>query len=189
MRAFSLPWNTRYTQWDPICSVVFDDMSIKEKVTFLKKKTKTKQVKILEDFWLYLDRSKFVANHVPAFLVHWLTANLKQPVGYFLSSGLIKSNIIYFSWSALRSQLLDREFNELLQTKVPTITQLIQHDTGEKMYALSDPPHLKKYWKQYAEKQIFNAEWQIIWEDIVDFFELEKQNYTHSWSKAYRKAC
>lgn len=44
----------------------------------------------------------------------------------------------------------------------------------EKIYALSDPPHLKKYWKQYAEKQIFNAEWQIIWEDIADFCELEK---------------
>jgi hypothetical protein len=68
-----------------LCTVVFDEMSIKETLSY---NPQTDDVDGLEDFGT-CGKTCFVANHATVFLVRGLTADWKQPVGYFLSSGPI----------------------------------------------------------------------------------------------------
>ncbi|GFN77876.1 transposable element p transposase [Plakobranchus ocellatus] len=73
-----------------VCSLVFDEISLKEGVTY---NVERDEIEGLEDFEV-LGKSKLLANHANVFMVRGLKVNWKQPVGYVLSSGPIDSFVL-----------------------------------------------------------------------------------------------
>ena len=70
-------------------SLVFDKMSIKQALLY---NEKCNTIQGFEDFG-FIVQTKYIANHVIAFVVRGLASKWKQPLGYFLSLGPIKSTI------------------------------------------------------------------------------------------------
>ena len=74
---------------DRLCMLCFDEMSIKEFVSY---NSKHDSIDGLEDFGDC--RSQYVSNHATVFMVRGITCSWKQPVGYFFSSGPIKDEML-----------------------------------------------------------------------------------------------
>ena len=73
----------------PLCVLAFDEMSLKEEVTY---NVELDQVEGFEDFGH--TRSQYVANHATVFMVRGLLQPWKQAVGYCLSSGPIQGTML-----------------------------------------------------------------------------------------------
>ena len=71
-------------------ALVFDEMSIKQSLVYHEG---TDSVEGFEDFG-NLGQTRYIANHATTFMVRGLASKWKQPVGYFLSSGPIKAQIL-----------------------------------------------------------------------------------------------
>ena len=71
-------------------SLVSDEMSIKQALLY---NGKHDTIEGFEDFG-FIGKTKYIANHAIAFVVRGLASKWKQPLGYFLSSGPIKSTIL-----------------------------------------------------------------------------------------------
>ena len=71
-------------------SLVFDEMNIKQALLYNEKCDTTEG---FEDFG-FIGKTKYIANHAIEFVVRGLASKWKQPLGYFLSSGPIKSTIL-----------------------------------------------------------------------------------------------
>ena len=85
---------------DRDCNValVFDEMTIKHGLVY---NAGTDTIEGFEDFG-DIGQTRYVANHAIAFMVRGLASKWKQPIGYFLSSGPIKSTVLQ---SLIRSYL------------------------------------------------------------------------------------
>lgn len=71
-----------------ICALIFDEIQLKEEVVYNKERD---EVEGLEDFGKG-QKTVNVANHATVFVVRGLVTKWKQPIGYFLSCGPIKSS-------------------------------------------------------------------------------------------------
>ena len=71
-------------------SLVFDEMSINQTLLY---NEKCNIVEGFEDFG-FIGQTKYIANHAIAFVVRGLASKWKHPLGYFLSSGPIKSKML-----------------------------------------------------------------------------------------------
>lgn len=85
LKVKSFPANSK------LCCVSFDEMSIKEHVSYDQERDR---VEGLEDFEQH-GKSEYVDNHATVFMVRGLQINWKQPVGYFRSSGPIDSELLH----------------------------------------------------------------------------------------------
>jgi len=94
---------------DKLCSLVFDEMIIKEAVSY---NLRADQVEGFEDFGF--TRSKLIANHASVFMVRGIVGNWKQPFAYFFSSGPLKATLL----SDLIKEALNTLFNIGLSVKV-----------------------------------------------------------------------
>ena len=105
-----------------------------------------------------IGQTRYIANHAIAFMVRGPASKWKQPVGYFLSSGLIKTTILQSLTKACVDQIdktglnvvalvcdegsNNRSFIQQLE-KVTTAQPFIMY--GNKQIVLFyDPPHLLK---------------------------------------------
>ena len=71
-------------------AIAFDEMSIKQGLMY---NPGTDRVEGFEDFG-DIGQTKYIANHTTVFMVRGLASKWKQPIGYFLSSGPVKSSIL-----------------------------------------------------------------------------------------------
>lgn len=170
-----------------LCSLVFDEMSIKEKVAY---NIERDEVEGLEDFG-NCGRTKFVANHATVFLVRGLMTNWKQPVGYFLSSGPMESSLLHTLLIECIDKLSEAGLsvkcvvadqgsnNRKVFTKFCKVTELdpfFVHN-GQKIHVLYDPPHLLKNIRNNLKKSGFSTDrGDISWQHIVDFYNFDKQS-------------
>ncbi|GFO24972.1 THAP domain-containing protein 9 [Plakobranchus ocellatus] len=75
---------------EKLCTLVFDEMSIKEAVCY---DPKQDVVRGFEDY-AHLGRSRYIANHACVFMARGLAANWKQPFGFVFSSGTVKDVLL-----------------------------------------------------------------------------------------------
>ena len=77
---------------DRDCNValVFDEMTIKQGLVY---NAGTDTIEGFEDFG-DIGQTRYIANHAIAFMVRGLASKWKQPIGYLLSSGPIKSTVL-----------------------------------------------------------------------------------------------
>ena len=71
-------------------AIAFDEMSIKQGLMY---NPGTDRFEGFEDFG-DIGQTKYIANHTTVFMVRGLASKWKQPIGYFLSSGPVKSSIL-----------------------------------------------------------------------------------------------
>lgn len=170
-----------------LCSVVFDEMVIKEAVEYNRERD---EVEGLEDFGLSGGRTKLVANHATVFLVRGLMANWKQPLGYFLSSGPMDGKLLH----SLLLDCIDRVEEVGLRVKVVVADQgsnnrkafrlagvsemhpFFAH-RGEKIHVLFDPPHLLKNIRNNFKKNGFLVDGVTVnWQHMETFYHADKQS-------------
>ncbi|KAK7497615.1 hypothetical protein BaRGS_00011255 [Batillaria attramentaria] len=169
-----------------LCSVVVDEMTIKEHVSYNEEKD---QVEGLEDFGD--ERTQHVANHATVFILRGLIHNWKQPVGYFLTSGPIDSHKLH----SLLLKCIDKAEEAGLKVKLVvadqgsnnrkmfdkcckiTETKPFFFHNGEKILALYDPPHLLKNVRNNLKKSAFmiNGK-QVSWTYIQQFYHFDQRN-------------
>ena len=173
---------------DPIdrnVALVFDEMSIKQGLVY---NEGTDSVEGFEDFG-DVGQSRYIANHAIAFMVRGLASKWKQPVGYFLSSGLIKATIL----RSLTKQCIDkidktglnvvalvcdqgsnnRSFIQHLE-KVTIDKPYIMHG-NKQVFVFYDPPHLLKNVRNNLKKADLRVGEKIVSsQHIVDFYNIDK---------------
>ena len=138
---------------DKLCVILFDEMSIKESLSY---DIAEDSVVGVEDFGGG-HKSSCVANHLGVFMLKGLVSSWKQPLGYFLTSGPMKAPL-------LRTLLLDAV--DRLQS-IGMLVKVLRTDQGsnnfsmlkmlniskehpyffrgqQKIYVMHDPPHLIK---------------------------------------------
>ncbi|GFO49709.1 transposable element p transposase [Plakobranchus ocellatus] len=75
---------------EKLCTLVFDEMSIKEAVCYDPKHDVVRGF----EHYAHLGRSRYIANHTCVFMARRLTANWKQPFGFVFSSGAVKDVLL-----------------------------------------------------------------------------------------------
>ena len=134
-----------------------------------------------------MGRTKYVANNALVFMVRSLTENWKQAVGYFLSSGPMKSDIIK---SALLN-CIDKVESVGLNVKVIICDQGSNNQSLVKSlgateakptflhnssiyHIMYDPPHLFKNIRNNLKKSSFQIdENKILWKHVSDFYAVD----------------
>ncbi|GFN84221.1 transposable element p transposase [Plakobranchus ocellatus] len=138
---------------EKLCTLVFDEMSIKEVVCY---DPKHDVVQGFEDY-AHLGRSRYIANHACVFMARGLTANWKQPFGFVFSSGTVKDvllkQLIFIAITELeqiglcvKAVICDQGSNNMAVTKslgVSSATPYFMHN-GTHYFVIYDPPHLIK---------------------------------------------
>lgn len=170
-----------------LCSLVFDEMSIKEKVSY---NIARDDVDGFEDFGM-CGRTHYVANHATVFMARGLIHPWKQSVGYVLSSGPIDSALLH----TLLLECIDKLVEAGLEVKCIVADQgsnnrkmFTQHlkvtefkpffiHNSTTVYVLYDPPHLLKCVRNNLKKSGFKVGANIIsWKHIVDFYLFDCQS-------------
>ena len=170
-----------------VCSLVFDEMSIKEWVNYNKEND---NIEGLEDFGCSR-RSMYIANHAIVFMVRGLKVNWKQPVGYFLSSGPINSPMLKLLLCECLDKLVSNGIivkciiadqgsnNQKLFSKLLGVTEeepfFTYHE--KKYFVLCDPPHLIKNIRNNLKNQGFILyDVPVSWDHVVEFYHLDCKN-------------
>ncbi|GFO29492.1 transposable element p transposase [Plakobranchus ocellatus] len=136
-----------------LCTLVFDEMAIKEAVCYYPKHD---VVRGFEDY-AHLGRSRYIANLACVFMARGLTANWKQPFGFEFSSGTVKDvllkQLILIAITKLeqiglcvKAVICDQGSNNVAVTKslgVSSSTPYFMHN-GTQYFVIYDPPHLIK---------------------------------------------
>ena len=152
----------------------FDEVSLKENLTYNISK---------DEIEGYDDNCKS-ANHAGVFMIRSLTSKWKQPIGYFLSNGTMKSEVlkekvldglkrvidIGFTPVAL---VMDQGTNNLSACKQLGVTKSKPYFSvnDAKIYYLHDPPHLIKRIRTNMKNHGFNIGEQLAsWADIEEMF-------------------
>lgn len=179
-----------------ICAVVFDEMTIKEGLSY---NVEEDNVEGLEDFGN--QRTSFAANHATVFMARGLLEPWKQAVGYFLSSGPINGNLL----KCLLSQCVDKLIQIGLKVKAVICDQGSNNRKAieglgvtesrpyfchnqNKIYVLYDPPHLLKNTRNNLKKTGYLVnEHDIEWGYIEEFFHLDSKNSVRMAPKLTRK--
>ena len=173
-----------------LVSVVLDEMSIKEAVVYNRERD---EVEGLEDFGT-CGRSQYVANHALAFMVKGIVSDWKQPVGYFLSSGPTKTNMLH----TLLLECIDKLTEIGLDVKLVVADQGSNNRSmfqkhlkvteenprfvhnGKEVFVMYDPPHLLKSIRNNMKHTGFSVDGQEVkWEHIEEFYRFDRINQVH----------
>lgn len=170
-----------------LCSLVLDEMSIKERVVYNVEKD---EVEGVEDFGS-LGRTKLVANHAMVFMLKGLTFSWKQPIGYFLSSGpmggdtlkdLLVEALRKIKSKGLQPRLVicDQGSNNrrVLETLLgATVDKPYFELNEEKIFVMYDLPHLLKNIRNNLKISGFSiGEEEISWQHIETFYKFDRMN-------------
>ena len=74
-----------------LCAIVFDEISIKSGLNY---DSHNDCIEGLKDLGLILRRTRYVATSALVFMAHVLQAKWKQPIGYFLTISVVKSQVL-----------------------------------------------------------------------------------------------
>ena len=180
LKVHSLPAN------HALCALIFDELSIKEMVSYDKERDR---VEGLEDFGDH-GRSAHAANHATVFMVRGLLTNWKQPVGYFLSSGTIKGELLHDlildciskaeeAGLVVKVVIADQGANNrkaFTSLGITTESPFFLHN-GKKIHVMYDPPHLLKNIRNNMKKTGFVVSGESVsWQHVDDFFRFDKRN-------------
>ena len=167
-----------------ICSLVFDEMSIRQ---FVKLNRSKDHIDGLEDFGNG-QRTLRLANHAGVFIMSGITERWKQPIGYCLSAGpvsgkklktLVLDCIEKVEETGLRVVVFicdkgtnNRQMLTELNVK-PDQPYFITRD-GEKVFVLYDPCHLVKNIRNNMKKHCFILNGKNIkWKYLADIFKFD----------------
>ena len=171
---------------DRQCVLIFDEMGIKSSLSY---NVFTDGIEGLEDFGC-LGQTKFMANHGLSFMVRGLSKKWKQSIGYFLTSGPVKGNVLKdLTMEAItRLQAIGLHVKVLVcdqgsnNRQFPKSFSKVSVDkpyfsySGKKVYVIYDPPHLIKNVRNNLKKTGFLHEGNpISWEYIVKFYMFDKE--------------
>ena len=171
---------------DRVCALVFDEMSLKEAVTY----DRTRDVVEGYEDLGSCGRSVYVANHACMFMARGLAGKWKQPFSYVLSSGAINSRIlrdlILEAISQLQSLGLvvalvvcDQGTNNCsaLETHLGvSVDRPFFFHGGQKVFALYDPPHLVKSIRNNLRNHGFKVGDKVAeWRHIDTLYKLDSQ--------------
>ena len=166
---------------DRQCALIFDEMSIKQFLTY------NRQFDFVEGFQDlgFVGKSKFVANHAMAFMVRGLSSKWKQTIGYFLSSGPVSGENL----QTLIKDAIDRLTSVGLSVKVTicdqgsnnrkfvdlcgvTLEKPYFTHNNQKIYVMYDPPHLLKSIRNNLKSSgfIYKGE-KVKWDYVSQFYE------------------
>ncbi len=147
-----------------LCAIIFDEMSIKEKLTYDRR---TDSVEGVMDHGSF-GRGNMMANHAGVFMVRGLVKKWKQPIGYIMNNGPLKNHDL----KTLTMECIDKVSEAGLIPKVlicdqgsnntsmvaslgVTVTKpYFEHD-HKRMYVMYDPPHLVKNIRNNLQKSGF----------------------------------
>ena len=164
---------------DRCVALVFDEMSLKTTLVYNHGLDK---IEGLEDFGEW-GSSHFLAEHALVFLVWGLLSKWKQPVGYFLTAGTVKSDKLL---------KLTRNYLDMLE-KIGLYTKVVICDQGwnnrnflqklervsvqrpyivcnnNEVFMIYDPPHLPKdLCNKFMKSNYRYDDVDIKWEYVVD---------------------
>ena len=181
-----------------ICTILFDEISIKENVSY---NQILDHIDGLEDFGNG-QRTLKIANHAGVFMVSGIADNWKQPVGYVLSSGPVsgkrlKTLLLNCIEKVAETGLKVRVFvcdqgsnNRQMVNELGVTTDrpyFFNHD-GEKVYVLYDPPHLIKNIRNNMKKHGFELNGKMIkWQYVEDLFGFDSARSIRMVPKLTRK--
>ena len=170
-------------QSNRIASLVIDEMSIKEGVSYDNGRD------VIEGFEETPERGQHLANHAIVFMVRGIREKWKQPVGYFLTSGpmsgekmhsLIIECITKLKEVGITVVLLVADQgsnNRNLFQKHLNVTNdqpYFFHDE-QKVFTMYDPPHLIKSVRNNFKKHGFEIEGNnVLWSHVRDFFDKDR---------------
>ena len=171
------------------CAVVFDEMSMKEGLSYNKEEDNIEGV---EDFGN--QRTAYAANHATVFMVRGLLEPWKQAVGYFLSSGAISGALL----KPLLSKCLDKVHEIGLDVRAVICDQGSNNRKAiyglgvdedhpfitykdKKIHVFFDPPHLLKNTRNNLKKTGFRMgdgehARDIHWSFIEELYALDSEN-------------
>ena len=156
------------TEDDKICTLIFDEMSLKTGLSYTKG---SDTVEGFEDFG-DLGKTKYIANHALAFVIRGVKQKWKQPLGYFLSSGPISVAML----RSLVRNCIEKVFSIGFNVKILICDQgsnnrsfLEQKEgvsvknpffmVGEKrIFVMYDPPHLVKIFETILKNMALKVE-------------------------------
>ena len=179
LEAFKLKVQTM-SEKDKLCAILFDEMSIKENVSYNFEKD---EVEGLEDYGV-TGRTRHVANHALVFLVRGLHGKWKQPIGYFLTSGTVSGVVL----KDLLLSCLDKVNDIGLDPKIVicdqgsnnrnaitllgiTVDKPFFQYNEKKVLVMYDPPHLLKNVRNNFKKSGYVVgSKKVLWQHIEDFY-------------------
>ena len=168
-------------------AIAFDEMSIKQGLMY---NPGTDRVEGFEDFG-DIGQTKYIANHTTVFMVRGLASKWKQPIGYFLSSGPVKSSILATLAKTCIEKVDKTGLNvvalvcdqgsnnrSFLQKKEKVAVNKPFLNIGtKKVFVFYDSPHLLKNVRNNLKKGGFVIDGKLIsWQHIVDFYNFDKRN-------------
>ena len=165
---------------EKVCCLIFDEMALKSHLQYNSKSD------TIDGFATVNEGSaeKFVANHASVFMIRGLTTNWKQPVGYFLSNGPLKSTLV----KKLLLQCIGLVSDIGLKVKVVICDQGSNNRSAinslgvtverpffvvneQKVFVCYDPPHLLKNVRNNLKKADFSVNNNAVsWRHIKEFY-------------------
>ena len=133
--------------------------------------------------------SHFIADHALVFMVRGLFSKWKQPVGYFLTAGTVKPEILQQLTKTcidklveigLHTQVLicDQGSNNrsfLQKLEMVSIEKPFMMHNNKKVFVMYDPPHLLKNVRNNLIKSNYKyGDVDIKWDYVVDFYNSDK---------------
>ena len=182
-------------------SLVFGDMRIKQVLLY---NEKCNTIEGFEDFG-FIGQTKYMVNHATAFVVRGLASKWKQPLGYFLSSGPIKSTILKVLTKECIGKLEKTGLNVVAIVcdqgsnnrsflhQMENVTLKKWYITMHKIWWQKDicalwPSHFLKNIQNNLKKNDLNINGKIVsWQYIVDFYD-ELSVYEFLQNKTYQEA-
>ena len=130
-----------------------------------------------------VDSGQF-ANHASVFMIKSLSANWKQPIGYFVTSGTMAPKILKEKISECISRLLDVGLDPLVfvcdqgsnnRSAMKQLGVNVEKPwfsvNGKKMYALYDAPHLLKNIRTNLKRHRFSSSQKLYtWQHIEQLY-------------------
>lgn len=170
-----------------VCSVVVDEMAIKEGVTYDKGRD---MIEGLEEFGSQGSSLK-PANHAVVFMARGLESKWKQPLGYFLSRGpmsgqktgaLLLECITLLMEVGLTVKVIVADQGTNNQSMFTNVLNTSTSDpcftvNGEKIYAMYDPPHLLKSLRNNLKRTGFIHSGAMVadWAHIQEFYKKDSR--------------
>ena len=165
---------------DQLVSLVVDEMSIKEGVSY------DKHHDAIEGFVHTTERGEELANYALVFMVRGLLTKWKSPIGYFLSNGAMMGKVM----KSLLLQAID-EVRAIGLTVMVVISDqgsnnisMFETELGvtvkkpffvhqeAQVFVMYDPPHLVKSIRNNLKNHGFHVDGQdVLWEHIQDFYD------------------
>ena len=188
---------TTMTEQQKLCCLVFDEMSISERLVYLSKSDKIEGFETIRPN----NKTPFVANHACVFMVKGLVEKWKQPVGYEFSSGTLPVDTLQSLVCTCIEKLLaiglyvkilicDQGSNNQSMIKKLGVTVDSPYTlvAGNRILVMYDPPHLIKSVRNNLHKSGYEVNGKAIeWAYIAKLFYTDSKHNVQLAPKLTKK--